>query len=107
MYSIDQPLTLGRPLRRPGLQQTTGEPYRFRPQITTSNGTLNGQPTLDITASLMSSNQGLYQEQLILNANTGPLLEMIGGNQGQAPSVTVYYTVTRTTVADVENGSAG
>jgi RNA polymerase sigma factor (sigma-70 family) len=26
MYSIDQPITLGRPLRRPGLQQTAGEP---------------------------------------------------------------------------------
>jgi hypothetical protein len=76
------------------------------PQITSSTGTLNGQQTLDVTASLLSSNSGLYQEQLVLNAETGVPLEMIGGNQGQTPSVTVYYTITRTTVAAVENGSA-
>jgi hypothetical protein len=81
--------------------------YSAIPQITTSNGTLNGQATLDVTASLLSTNSGLYQEQLVLNADTGVPLEMIGGNQGQTPSVTVYYTVTRTTLADVENGSAG
>lgn len=77
------------------------------PQISTSTGTLNGQQTLDVTASLLSSNSGLYQEQLVLNASTGVPLEMIGGNQGQTPSVTVYYTVTRTTLDAVENGSAG
>jgi hypothetical protein len=77
------------------------------PQITTGTGTLNGQQTLDVTASLLSSNSGLYEEQLVLNAETGVPLEMIGGNQGQTPGVTVYYTITRTTVADVENGSAG
>jgi hypothetical protein len=77
------------------------------PQITTSNGTLNGQATLDVTASLLSTNSGLYQEQLVLDANTGVPLEMIGGNQGQTPGVTVYYTVSRTKLTDVENGSAG
>jgi hypothetical protein len=77
------------------------------PQITTSTGTLDGQATLDVTASLLSSNSGLYQEQLVLDANTGVPLEMIGGNQGQTPGVTVFYTITRTTVAAVENGSAG
>jgi hypothetical protein len=77
------------------------------PQITTSNGTLNGQPTVEVTASLLSTTSGLYQEQLVLDANTGVPLEMIGGNQGQTPDVTIYYTVTRTTLAAVENGSAG
>lgn len=77
------------------------------PQITTSTGTLNGEATLDVTASLLSSDSGLYQEQLVLDADTGVPLEMIGGNQGQTPEVTVYYTITRTTVAAVENGSAG
>jgi hypothetical protein len=81
--------------------------YATIPQISTSTGTLNGQQTLDVTASLLSSNSGLYQEQLVLNANTGVPLEMIGGNQGQTPTVTVYYTVTRTTLDAVENGSAG
>jgi hypothetical protein len=81
--------------------------YATIPQISTSTGTLNGQQTLDVTASLLSSNSGLYQEQLVLNADTGVPLEMIGGNQGQTPDVTVYYTVTRTTLAAVENGNAG
>jgi hypothetical protein len=81
--------------------------YATIPQITTSAGTLNGQQTLDVTASLLSSNSGLYQEQLVLNAQTGVPLEMIGGNQGQTPTVTVYYTVTRTTLDAIESGSAG
>jgi hypothetical protein len=80
--------------------------YAAIPQITTSNGTLNGQPTLDVTATLMSSNAGTYQEQLVLDANTGVPLEMIGGNEGQTPGVTVYYTISRTTIAAVQNGSA-
>jgi len=77
------------------------------PQITVTPGTLNGQQTLDLTASVLSSNTGLYQEELILDASTGIPLEMIGGNKGQAPGVTVHYTITRTTVAAVRNGSAG
>jgi hypothetical protein len=81
--------------------------YATIPQISTSTGTLNGQQTLDVTASLLSSNSGLYQEQLVLNADTGVPLEMIGGNQGQTPDVTVYYTVTRTTLDAIESGSAG
>jgi hypothetical protein len=81
--------------------------YATIPQISTRPGTLNGEQTLDVTASLLSSNSGLYQEQLVLNASTGVPLEMIGGNQGQTPTVTVYYTVTRTTLDAIESGSAG
>jgi hypothetical protein len=76
------------------------------PQISVTNGTLDGQPTLNLTASLQSSNSGLYQEELILNASTGVPMEMLGGNKGQTPTVTVYYTISRVTVADVESGSA-
>lgn len=79
--------------------------YATIPQIAVTNGTLNGQPTLVLTASLISSKSGLYQEQLILNADTGIPLEMIGGNEGQTPSVTVDYTISRVTVASIENGS--
>jgi hypothetical protein len=32
--------------------------------------------------------------------------KMVGGNQCQAPSVTVFYAISRATVTDVENGSA-
>jgi hypothetical protein len=75
------------------------------PQITVTNGTLNGNPTLVVTASLMTSKAGLYQETLVLDANTGIPVEFLGGNQGQTPSVTVTYTINRVTVASIENGS--
>jgi hypothetical protein len=75
------------------------------PQIQATQSTLDGQPTLDLTASLLSSKSGIYQEQLILNANTGIPLEMIGGNVGQTPSVTVDYTISRVTVSSIENGT--
>lgn len=76
------------------------------PEITVASGTLNGRQTLDLTASVLSSKAGIYQEQLVLDANTGVPLEMIGGNQGQTPDVTVFYTITRTTVAAVANGTS-
>lgn len=77
------------------------------PQITVTNGTLNGAQTLVLTASLLKDNSGLYQEQVVLNANTGVPLELIGGYQRQAPTVTVQYKVSRVTVAQVENGNTG
>ena len=77
------------------------------PQVTVTNGTLNGHQTLDLTATLLSSNQGLYQEKLVLDAGTGIPIEMIGGNKDQAPEVTAYYTISRVTVTDVENGTGG
>jgi len=75
------------------------------PQIAIAQGTLNGTPTLSLTASVLSSKQGIYEEQLILNAGTGIPMEMIGGNVGQTPTVTTYYTISRVTVAAIEDGS--
>lgn len=77
------------------------------PQVTVSNGTLNGAQTLVLTASLLRDNSGLYQEQVVLDANTGIPLEMIGGDQGQTPTVTIGYKVSRVTVANVEAGNTG
>ena len=75
------------------------------PQVTTTQGTLDGQPTLVLTASLLSSDSGTYQEQLSINASTGIPLQLVGGNVGQAPTVTVYYTISRVTVSSIEDGS--
>lgn len=75
------------------------------PQIQVTQGTLNGQPTLILSAKLLSSKSGIYQEQLILNANTGVPVQFIGGNIGQTPGVTIGYTINRVTVASIENGN--
>lgn len=77
------------------------------PQVAVTSGTLDGRPTLILTASLFRESTGLYQERLVLGANTGVPLELVGGDQGRSPSVTVAYTVTRTTVARVAAGGAG
>jgi len=74
------------------------------PQITVTHGTQNGQPTLVLTDS--NFEPAGYQEQLIINATTGIPVEFYGGTTGQAPSVSVAYTITRVTVAGVENGDS-
>ncbi len=75
------------------------------PQINVTQGTLAGQQTLVLTASLMQSDSGVYEETLILNASTGIPEQFIGGNAGQTPGVTVNYTINRVTVASIANGS--
>jgi hypothetical protein len=75
------------------------------PQVQVTQGTLNGEPTLVLTASVLSSKSGVYQEQLILDANTGIPVQMIGRNVGQTPDVTVDYKISRVTVASIESGT--
>ena len=75
------------------------------PQISVTQGTLNGQPTLNLTAALLKSSSGVYDEDLVIDANTGIPVEFIGGNVGQTPGVTVYYSISRVTVASIENGT--
>jgi hypothetical protein len=75
------------------------------PQITTTQGTLDGQPTLVLTADVLSSNSDTDQEQLIVNATTGVPVQFVDGNVGQTPDVTVYYTISRVTVSSIENGT--
>jgi hypothetical protein len=75
------------------------------PQLRVTQSALSGQPTLVLSAALLSSKSGTYQEQLILNANTGVPVEMIGGNIGQTPSVTINYTISRVNVSSIANGT--
>jgi hypothetical protein len=74
------------------------------PQVAVTHGTLDGKPTLVLTAALQTSNSSTYQEQLIVNAGTGIPMQFVGGNVGQTPSVTVYYTISRVTVSAIEAG---
>lgn len=73
-------------------------------QITVTHGTLDGQPTLVLTDSDFQPTG--YQEQVIINATTGIPAEFYGGNTGQTPDVSIAYTISRVTVADVENGNS-
>jgi len=86
------------------------------PDITVTRGTVDGQPTLTLTAGAAEvgysgvnpTNPKLpagpaYQEAITINADTGIPLEVVGGPAGQ-PGVTVSYVVTRVTLADIAAG---
>ncbi len=89
------------------------------PDITVIRGTVDGQPTLTLTAGTAEFGsvgidkanpkakvEGLanqYQEALTINANTGIPLQMVGGTPGKA-ATTVTYVVTRVTLADIAAG---
>jgi len=86
------------------------------PGITITQGTVDGQPTLTLTAGAAEvgysgvnpTNPKLpagpaYQEAITINADTGIPLEVVGGPAGQ-PGVTVSYVVTRVTLADIAAG---
>lgn len=75
------------------------------PQINVVHDTVNGQPALVLTAAMSTSKSGIYQEQLTLDADTGMPIKITGGNAGQAPSVTIDYKISRTTVASAENST--
>lgn len=71
--------------------------------VNVAQTTTGGQPSLTLTAGgdAMPAN---YQEQLIINADTGLPIQFTGGTPGQAPSVTVTYKVSRVTLADIAAG---
>ncbi len=85
------------------------------PGITVTHGTVDGQPTLTITArgrvgdefGKSSASQGTpgpgYQEAMTINADTGIPVNMVGGT-GTGAGVTVTYVVTRVSLADIAAG---
>jgi hypothetical protein len=86
------------------------------PDITVTRGTVDGQPTLTLTAGAAEVGYAginktnpkapagpAYQEAITINADTGIPLEVVGGPAGQ-PGVTVSYVVTRVTLADIAAG---
>jgi hypothetical protein len=86
------------------------------PDITVTHGTVDGQPTLTLTAGAAElGNVGIdkanpkadtgpaYQEAITINADTGIPLEVVGGPAGKV-AVTVAYVVTRIHLADIAAG---
>ena len=90
------------------------------PDITVTHGTVDGQPTLTLTAGAgelgyagvgkptKANPKGAptgpaYQEAITINADTGIPLGFAGGPAGKA-AVTVTYVVTRVNLADIEAG---
>jgi hypothetical protein len=68
------------------------------PTVTVDDTTTDGRPTLQLTAQVFPQH---YEEQLVIDADTGTPIRFIGGTVGQQPSVVVDYEVSRVTVADV------
>jgi hypothetical protein len=86
------------------------------PDITVTQGTVDGQPTLTLTAGAAEVGYAginkanpkapagpAYQEAITINADTGIPLGFAGGPVGQA-AVTVTYVVTRVSLAGVAAG---
>ncbi len=61
--------------------------------VTVTQTTTDGQPTLSLTATAPAMPDG-YQEQLIIGADTGIPVKFLGGDPAK-PAVTVTYGVTR------------
>jgi hypothetical protein len=74
------------------------------PDVTVTDGTSGGQPTLVLAAGTPELGDG-YTEQLTINATTGIPVSFAGGAPGQAPQASVTYQVTRVTLSDVAAGN--
>ena len=87
------------------------------PGITVTHGTVNGQPTLTLTAGAAELGYAginttnpkaaagpAYQEAITINADTGIPEEIVGGPAGGQAAVTVSYVVTRVSQADIAAG---
>ena len=83
----------GSPTVRAGVLRLLGQ----MPEIKVEQGTLDGQPVLTLVAGYPASSDA---ESLTINANTGMPIKYIGESVG----VTINYTVTRVTLADVASG---
>lgn len=73
------------------------------PEVTVTNTTTDGQPTLTLTAGSPAF-PGNYQEALTINASTGVPVAFAGGTPGQKPNVTITYQVSRVTLAAIAAG---
>jgi len=73
------------------------------PEVTVTNTTTNGEPTVTLTAKAPALPAD-YQEALTIDASTGVPVAFAGGTPGQPPSVTVTYQVSRVTVSNIAAG---
>ncbi|MEV4658896.1 hypothetical protein [Micromonospora sp. NPDC049301] len=84
----------GSPTVRAGVLRLLGQ----MPDVRVERGTVDGQAVLTLAAGPAISGGGI--DSLIINAETGLPIKYVGESVG----VTVNYTVTRVTLADVANG---
>ncbi len=73
------------------------------PEVTVTNTTTGGQPTLTLTAGSPAF-PGNYHEALTINASTGVPVAFAGGTPGQKPNVAITYQVFRVTLAAIAAG---
>jgi hypothetical protein len=88
------------------------------PGITVTHGTVDGQPTLTLTAGAAEMGDTVsgidpanpkaaagpaYQEAITINADTGIPLKIVGGSAGEV-TVNVSYVVTRVSLAGIASG---
>jgi hypothetical protein len=73
-------------------------------EVTVTNTTTNGLPTLTVTASAPALPPN-YQEALTIDAATGVPVSFVGGTPGQVPSVTMHYQISRVTMSDMATGN--
>ncbi|MGI5212890.1 hypothetical protein [Plantactinospora sp. CA-290183] len=84
----------GSPTVRAGVVRLLGQ----MPEVKVTQGTIDGQPVLTLAAGALISSGGT--DSLTINAETGLPIKYVSDSIG----VTVNYTVTRVTLADVANG---
>jgi hypothetical protein len=89
----------GRPQVRAGILRILST----LPEVTVTNTTTDGQPTLTVTATAPALPAN-YQEALAINATSGVPVSFAGGTPGQVPSVTITYQVSRVTMSDMAAG---
>ncbi|GAA5178049.1 hypothetical protein GCM10023322_04200 [Rugosimonospora acidiphila] len=82
----------GSPTVRAGVLRLLGQ----MPEVKVTKGTLDGQAVLTLAAGSLATGDGT--QSLIVNADTGLPIKYV------ANGVTVNYTATRVTLADVANG---
>jgi acyl-coenzyme A thioesterase PaaI-like protein len=73
------------------------------PDVTVTDSTSGGQPTLVLAAGTPELGYG-YTEQLTINATTGIPVSFAGGAPGQTPEASVTYQVSRVTLSDIAAG---
>jgi len=81
------------------------------PGVSVTHGTVDGQPTLTLTAGAAElggpggAGGSTYQEATTINAQTGIPLKFTGGPAGGPPDTTVTWKLTRVYLADIAAGS--
>jgi hypothetical protein len=72
--------------------------------VTVTQTTTRGQPTLTLVASGPVFGMHGYQEEMVINAQTGVPVAFLGGHPGN-PEVTITYDVSRVSTTELTRGN--